>query len=169
MLCLGSMHRIQGQKLKMLIDDLDERISNGIRFLPVGWLSAEKYSRAVSVNDIDRMKSYINRAEDLGAVIDRFRSSRTCPVCADLKTIKSTGIIVGFQNLVLQSSFKGAYWFFPDLIVHHMEAHGYEPPEFFMGDLNKNFEPIADEGNVKSSISPFWVSERRFSPVPTCF
>lgn len=151
----------------MIIDDLDERVSNGIRFLPVGWLSAEKYSHATSVNDVARVKNYINQAEDLDAIIDRFRSGTTCPVCADLKTVKSTGIIVGFQNLVLQSSFKGVYWFFPDLIVHHMEAHGYEPPKFFMEDLNKDFTKINEKSNIKLAISSLWINERRFSPTPT--
>lgn len=150
----------------MLIEDLAERSSNGMRFLPVGWLATERRSRIVSVNDIDLLRFFVKQAEDLNMVIDRFRSSRTCPVCADLKTLTSAGIPIGFQNLVLPASADNSYWFFSDIIVHHMEVHGYEPPELFLVDLRRNHGRLQGIEAVRSAIASLWVSERRYSPVP---
>lgn len=152
----------------MLINDNSSIIVNGIKVMAIGWLDC---AGVPSISDcalevIAKTRSVLANAEELGVVIDRFRSCRTCPVCNNFRGVISDGRPVGFQNIAIPGLVLGEYWFFPDLLVHYFEVHNYGPPEEFIEALRKFERPLLQAKVLRAAIGASWLEERSFSPVP---
>ena len=127
-------------------------VAAGDHVRAIGWLHPEHpYTKGeVRPKFVARLKEFIARPS-------LSRDDFCFPGCGGLHTCEFCGKAHGGGNFGLPCG--DVLFFFPDMIVHYIVAHGYAPPAEFVAALLRSPFPDTEEFQVLSE--PFWHLHKR--------
>ena len=145
----------------MQYDDLQPYVVGKRKFknlISIGWLGDSPYLKGVKSDElIYQMKRLIFSHYEL-CDYDYFRSVYRaplyrCPICKKTVTYHYFNIThdAGRSEYNLRDLLSNKIYVFPDLILHYMQEHSYQPPDAFIDSLfaAKFSEPFkADPGSL---------------------
>jgi hypothetical protein len=113
----------------------------------IGWLHPDQpYSKgAVSAEFLARLKEFVARSGDSAEALyfGGFGGFYTCEFCDRAHGINNFGVPDGDLLFVA-----------PEMIVHYIEEHGYQPPDEFVHAVIR--APLPDTEEYQEITEPFW-------------
>lgn len=122
-------------------------VAKGPHVRAVGWLHPDHpYIKGeVPVEFLTRLKEFVSQAGESARALyfGAAGGFHSCEFC---------GKAHGIHNFGIPSD--GLLYIAPEMIVHYIEEHGYQPPSEFVRAVFRSALPVSDEYQVETE--PFW-------------
>ncbi|MEI8380511.1 MAG: hypothetical protein WCJ09_10300 [Planctomycetota bacterium] len=126
-------------------------VAAGDHVRAVGWLHPDHpYPQGpVSAEFLARLKEFVARSGDSAEAVyfGAFGGYHTCEFCGRANGIGNFGVPRGELLFVA-----------PEMVVHYIEQHGYQPPAEFVDAVLRS--PLPDTEEYQLITEPFWHMHR---------
>lgn len=122
-------------------------VAAGNHVRAIGWLHPDHpYTTGeVSAEFLARLKEFVTRSGDSAEALyfGVFCGLHTCEFCGQAHGTRNFGVPSGDLLFVA-----------PEMVVHYIEQHGYQPPAEFMAAVLHS--PLPDTEEYRLLTEPFW-------------